>query len=165
MRTNAINNKFQPVPFVISLVITLGIGFTASLVTRPEITGWYAGLQKPWFNPPSWLFAPVWTTLYVLIAIAAYLVWKHRSNSLRYKITRNIYLLQLLLNFLWSIIFFGMHQILGALIVIMLLWVSILFNFVWFNKYSKVAGVLFIPYFLWVSFAAFLNLYIYLLNS
>jgi len=165
MRTKPVNKKFQPIPFVISLAITLAIGFVASLFTRPEIGGWFAGLQKPWFNPPAWLFAPVWTTLYVLIAIAAYLVWKHRNNSVKYKITRNIYIVQLLLNFSWSIVFFGMHQILGALVVIMLLWASILFNLVWFNKYSKVAGRLLIPYLLWVSFAAFLNLYIYLLNG
>ncbi len=165
MRTKPINKKFEPVPFIISLAITLAIGFVASLFTRPEIGGWFAGLQKPWFNPPPWLFAPVWTTIYILIAIAAYLVWKHRSNSLKYSITRNIYLLQLFLNFSWSIVFFGMHQILGALVVILLLWASILFNFVWFNKYSKIASALLIPYFLWVTFAAFLNLYIYLLNS
>jgi benzodiazapine receptor len=164
MTTKATNNKFRFVPFVISLAITLIIGFTASLITRPEITGWYAGLEKPWFNPPPWIFAPVWTTLYVLIAIAAYLVWKHRENTVNYRITRNIYILQLLLNFSWSIVFFGMHQELGALIVIICLWISILANCIWFCRYSHTAAWLLIPYLLWVSFAGFLNLNIYLLN-
>ena len=159
------NKKFQFIPFVISLVITLAIGFTASLVTRPQIPGWYEGLQKPWFNPPPWLFAPVWTSIYIMIAIAAYLIWKHRRPSLKYRITRNIYIIQLILNFSWSIVFFGLHQILAALVVIALLWSSILFNYVWFSKYSKAAAWLLVPYLLWVTFAAILNLNIYLLNS
>lgn len=164
MTEKPLHNKFQPIALVISLIITLGIGFTASLFTRPEIAGWYAGLQKPWFNPPSWLFAPVWTSLYILIGIAAWLVWRHREKSTKYYATGSIYILQLLFNFSWSIVFFGMHQIFGALIVIILLWISILANIILFDKYSKTAAWLLVPYLLWVTFAGFLNLFIYLLN-
>lgn len=161
----AVSRKFQFFPFLISLLITLGIGFVASLVTRPEIAGWYSTLKKPAFNPPPQVFPWVWSVVYFLIATAAYLVWKHRSRKPAYIIARSVYIIQLALNFSWSIVFFGLHQILGALIVIALLWISILFNINWFNKYSKVAGWLLWPYLLWVTFAGVLNAAIYLLNK
>ncbi|QEC75951.1 TspO/MBR family protein [Mucilaginibacter ginsenosidivorax] len=161
----AVPRKFQFFPFLISLIITLAIGFVASLFTRPEIAGWYSTLKKPSFNPPPWLFAPVWTALYIMMATAAYLVWKHRSRKPVYIIARNIYFIQLALNFSWSIVFFGLHQVLGALIVIILLWLSIILNINWFYKFSKAAGRLLWPYLLWVSFAAVLNAAIYLLNK
>jgi len=164
MRKITIRKGFQPIPFIISLAITLAIGFVASLFTRPQIPGWYATLQKPSFNPPSWLFPPVWTMLYILIAIAAYLVWKRRNLIMGYSTAAAIYIIQLLLNFSWSIVFFGMHQILDALIVIMLLWLSIILNIAWFGKFNKIAAWLLVPYLLWVSFATLLNLNIYLLN-
>lgn len=160
----AVSRKFQFFPFLISLLITLVIGFVASLVTRPQIAGWYGTLNKPSFNPPPWLFAPVWTAIYIMIATAAYLVWKHRSRKPTYIIARSVYFIQLILNFSWSIVFFGLHQVLAALIVIILMWVSILLNIYWFGKFSKVAGRLLWPYLLWVSFAALLNASIYLLN-
>jgi benzodiazapine receptor len=157
--------KFQFFPFFISLLITLAIGFVASLVTRPQIPGWYSTLKKPSFNPPPWLFAPVWTVLYILIAIAAYLIWKHRSRKPVYRVTRTVYFIQLFLNFSWSIVFFGLHQILGALIIIILLWLSIGLTINWFSKFNKIAGWLLVPYLLWVSFAGVLNASIYFLNS
>jgi len=156
--------RFQFVPFLISLLITLIIGFVASLFTRPQITTWYSTLNKPSFNPPDWLFAPVWTAIYIMIAIAAYLVWQQRNHSKTYKITAAIYFIQLAFNFSWSIVFFGLHGILPALFVILLLWVSIILNIRWFKKYSKAAAWLLAPYLLWVSFASILNLSIYLLN-
>lgn len=156
--------KFQFFPFLISLIITLAIGLVSSLFTRPQIAGWYGTLTKPSFNPPSWIFAPVWTAIYIMIAIAAYLVWQQRDNSKTYKITAAIYIVQLSFNFSWSIVFFGLHGILPALFVILLLWVSIILNIRWFKKYSKTAAWLLVPYLLWVSFASILNLSIYLLN-
>jgi tryptophan-rich sensory protein len=158
------SKKFQLFPFLISLVITLAIGFVASLFTRPQIAGWYSTLNKPTFNPPPWLFAPVWTALYIMIAIAAYLVWQRRDSSKTYKITASIYVAQLAFNFLWSMVFFGLHGVLPALFIILLLWVSIILNIRWFKKYSKTAAWLLVPYLLWVSFASILNLSIYLLN-
>jgi len=156
---------FQIIPFIISLFITLAIGFVASVFTRPQIADWYATLQKPSFNPPPWVFAPVWTIIYLLMAIAAYLVWKRRTNTITYKTAVAIYFLQLLFNFLWSIVFFGMHEVFGALVIIILLWISIGFNIAWFGRFSKVAAWLLVPYLLWVSFASLLNISIYLLNG
>jgi len=157
--------KFQFFPFIINLLIVLAIGFVASFVARPEIPGWYSTLKKPSFNPPPWLSGSVWIILYILIAIAAYLIWKHRSRKPAYKITRAIYFIQLFLNFLWFIVFFGLHQIFGALIIIILLWLSIGITIHWFNKFNKIAGWLLIPYLLWVSFAGVLNASIYFLNG
>lgn len=164
MSTTASPKKFQFLPFLISLLITLAIGFGASLFTRPQISGWYSTLNKPSFNPPDWLFAPVWTTLYVMIAIAAYLVWKRRDNSRAYSVTVIIYTIQLALNFSWSIMFFGLHGTFPALIIILLLWISIILNIRWFHKFNHTAAWLLAPYLLWVSFAGLLNLSIYLLN-
>jgi len=164
MRPKSLNKKFQVFPFIISLAITLAIGFVASLFTRPQIASWYVSLKKPSFNPPNWAFPVAWTILYILIAISAYLVWKRRNRAVTYKTTAGIYFVQLLLNFSWSIIFFGMHQVFGALVIIGLLWISIIFNIRWFGKFSKAAAWLLVPYILWVSFAGLLNLNIYLLN-
>jgi benzodiazapine receptor len=165
MRPKSLNTKFQPVPFIISLAITLAIGFVASIFTRPQIPTWYVTLKKPAFNPPNFAFPVAWTILYILIAIAAYLVWKKRTRGVGYKATATIYFIQLLFNFLWSIVFFGMHEIFGALAIITFLWISIIFNIGWFAKFSRAAAWLLVPYLLWVSFAWLLNLNIYLLNQ
>jgi benzodiazapine receptor len=165
MSATAPNNKFQFWPFLISLLITLAIGGVASVVTIPQVQGWYTTLTKPGFNPPNQLFGPVWTVLYIMIATSAYLVWKRRDNSALYKTTKSIYFVQLLLNFSWSIVFFGLHQVLIALIVIVLLWISIVATIYYFSRFSKTAGGLLVPYLLWVSFATALNLSIYLLNG
>jgi len=165
MRPKSLNTKFQPVPFIISLAITLAIGFVASIFTRPQIATWYTTLKKPSFNPPDFAFPVAWTILYIMIAIAAYLVWKKRNRGVQYKVTAIIYFIQLLLNFSWSIVFFGMHGIFGALAIITFLWISIVFNIGWFAKFSKTAAWLLVPYLLWVSFAWLLNLNIYLLNQ
>ncbi|MFD0792549.1 TspO/MBR family protein [Mucilaginibacter litoreus] len=157
--------KFQIIPFAISLLITLGIGIVASLFTRPEIAGWYANLKKPSFTPPKWLFPVAWTILYIMIATAAYLVWRLRDNSAAFKTTVVIYSLQLLLNFSWSIVFFGMHHILAALIIILLLLVLIILNINWFGRFSQTAALLLLPYLLWVGFASLLNLSIYIFNK
>ena len=164
MSTLTSKRKFEPTPLVISLVITLSMAYVASLFTRPEIAGWYSTLKNPPFNPPSWLFAPVWTAIYIMIATSAYLVWKLRSRKPAYIIARSAYFIQLILNFSWSIIFFGMHQIAAAMVVIILLWLSIMVNINFFNKFSRTAAWLLVPYLLWVSFASVLNVSIYLLN-
>ncbi|RKR82765.1 TspO/MBR related protein [Mucilaginibacter gracilis] len=150
---------------LVSLLITLSIGGVASFFTIPQISTWYVYLNKPAFNPPNWLFGPVWTLLYIMMAIAAFLVWQKRDGNINYIKARNIYLRQLLFNFSWSIVFFGMHQILGALLIIALLLISIVFNIVYFGKISKVAAWLLVPYLLWVSFASILNFAIYILNK
>jgi len=157
-------HPFKWLHLIVSILITEGIAVTASIFTISQIPVWYSTLNKPSFNPPNWLFGPVWTVLYLLIATAAYLVWQRIDDSGVYKKARTTYIIQLILNFSWSAVFFGMHEVLGALVVIGLLWLSIIALIYYFNKFNKVAAWLLVPYLLWVSFASVLNLYIYLLN-
>jgi benzodiazapine receptor len=164
MKTVLQQQKFQFLPFVISLIITLAIAAVASLFTIPQIPHWYSTLNKPSFNPPNQLFGPVWAVLYIMIATSAYLVWQKRDGSAMYHNARLVYFVQLLLNFSWSIIFFGLHQILIALVVIVLLWISIMVTMAYFIKFRRAAFWLLLPYLLWVSFAGVLNFAIYLLN-
>ncbi len=156
--------KFEFFPFSLSLLITLSIGFSASLFTRPEIKGWYQHIQKPGFTPPPWLFAPVWTLLYILMAVAAYLIWKRRNASNVYLCSKAYHFIQLLLNFLWSVTFFKLHQINLALAVIILLMIGIGGSMYYFSKVYKAAAWLLLPYLFWVAYATALNLSISLLN-
>jgi benzodiazapine receptor len=156
---------FKWLHLVISILITEAIAVTASIFTISQIPVWYSAIKKPAFNPPNWLFGPVWTILYVLIATAAYLVWQRRDDSELYRKARSAYFIQLALNFAWSAVFFGKHQVLGAMVVIALLWISIVAIIYYFGKFNKPAAWLLVPYLLWVSFASVLNLYIYLLNG
>lgn len=160
---SAKEQPWQVLPLILSIGITLLVGFTASLFTRPEIAGWYSSLQKPSFNPPNWLFAPVWTALYIMIGIAAFLTWQKRQNPV-YAKARNWYFIQLILNFFWSIIFFGMNSITGGLAIILLLLISIMITIFFFRKISTIAAWLLVPYLAWVSFATLLNISIFLLN-
>lgn len=149
---------------IIAIVIAELAGIIGTVFTAPSITGWYAGIVKPPLNPPSWIFGPVWTTLFALMGIAAFLVWKRGLHRLDVKIALGIFLGQLALNTLWSIIFFGMHSPGGALIEIIFLWCAILVTIIAFAKISKPAAWLLMPYILWVSFASYLNYMIWALN-
>lgn len=149
---------------VIVLGITFAVAFLGSAVTTPSIDGWYAGLNKPFFNPPNWLFAPVWTTLFVLMGIAAYLIWKNGENNQDVKRAIKFYFSQLVFNFLWSFIFFYLHLPLIAFIDIVILWVLIFLTIKNFKKISASAAYLLYPYLIWVSFASILNLAIIVLN-
>ena len=127
------------------------------MVTLPSIPTWYAQLNKPSFSPPNWVFGPVWTILYFLMGISLYLVWdKNRKIK--------IFFIQLALNFLWSLIFFGFHLPLIAFITIIALWIAIFMTIKSFHKISRLSALLLVPYILWVSFAALLNLFIILYN-
>jgi len=139
-------------------------GFIGSVFTTPSIPGWYAGLAKPPFNPPNWVFAPVWTILYALMGLSAYLVYEKGPKRSEVRKALAVFAVQLVLNALWSIVFFGAHMILGAAVIIVLLWVLILESILLFSKISKAAACLLIPYFLWVSFATILNISLYVLN-
>lgn len=139
-------------------------GLIGSVFTAPSIAGWYAGIVKPAFNPPAWVFGPVWTALYALMGIAAFLVWKKGLERRDVKIALGIFLGQLVLNTLWSIIFFGWQSPGGALIEIVFLWIAILATLIAFAKISKPAAWLLVPYILWVSFAMYLNYAIWALN-
>lgn len=134
------------------------------------ISIWYIDLNKPFLNPPAWIFGPVWTVLYILMGIASYLVFSkkilflNKKKKLFRKNSLYIYFLQLVLNFLWSFLFFYFHSPLLALINIVSLWVMILTCILMFYKIHKTAGLLLIPYLLWVSFASYLNFMIFYLN-
>ena len=147
----------------LSLVITLAVGGIAGFATATAISTWYVHLNKPSFNPPNVVFAPVWAMLYIFMGIALYLVWKLPASTAR-NIAMRIFFVQLLLNFIWSIIFFNMHQLGWALIDIILLWLFIFLTMRTFVPLSKPAGWLLFPYFLWVSFASVLNFSIWQLN-
>ncbi|MDZ4243482.1 MAG: TspO/MBR family protein [Candidatus Doudnabacteria bacterium] len=147
----------------------MSAGAIGSVFTAPSIAGWYAGLVRPALNPPAWVFGPVWTTLFALMGVSAWLIWKRldsrlRGNDKRIKIALGIFLGQLVLNTLWSIIFFGLNSPGGALIEIVFLWLAILATIVAFYKISKPAAWLLVPYILWVSFAMYLNYAIWTLN-
>lgn len=143
------------------LALTLGVGIFAGLVTEPNVLRWYPTLAKPSFNPPNWIFAPIWAVIYILMAIAGWRVWRvtdFRAQALLY------WALQLALNFAWPFIFFGAHQMTAALIEIAVLWLAVLITTIAFFRIDRIAGWLFVPYLLWVSFAAVLNGAIWQLN-
>jgi len=130
-----------------------------SIFTTSAIPGWYATLQKPSFSPPNFLFAPVWTTLYILMGISLALILNKKNKT-----AIIFFVVQLVLNSLWSILFFGLKSPKLAFVEIIFLWLAILITILKFFKISKLAGWLFVPYLLWVSFASFLNLTIVKLN-
>lgn len=147
---------------IISLVIVFAAAAVGSVFTAPAITGWYAALNKPSFSPPNWLFGPAWTVLYILMAYSIYLVWA--AGGPKAKTAMKVFGLQLILNSLWSILFFGLKSPGLALAEIIVLWVMILLTILKFLKVSKTAGYLLLPYLAWVSFASLLNLAVFKLN-
>jgi translocator protein len=156
--------KFNLFALIINIAIPLGIGATGSYFTSEGVSTWYPTIAKPSFNPPNWIFAPVWTLLYILIGIAAYRIWQRRERITNFPRTVAIYLIQLVLNLMWSFIFFSLHLIGGALVEIIFLLLAIIINAIVFYKIDKAAGLLFIPYILWVSFATVLTASIFMLN-
>ncbi len=149
---------------VVSIVVSQLAGGLGAIFTTPAIPTWYAGLNKPVFNPPNSVFFPVWTTLYTLMGVAAFLVWRKGLGERRVRIALGIFAVQLLLNLAWTIVFFGLYSLFGAVIAIVFLWIAILINIVAFWRISKAAGALLIPYILWVSFAGVLNISVWMLN-
>lgn len=149
----------------IALVVCLMVGYSSSIVTRPSVEIWYPTILKPSFNPPNWIFMPVWTLLYVLMAVAAGLVWdKIKEQNQEVKKALGFFLVQLILNAIWSYLFFGLKNPMLALIEIVLLWLMIYETYLKFTKINKTAGYLLIPYIAWVSFAGILNASIWWLN-
>lgn len=149
---------------LVSISIPELVGIISTSFTIAAIPTWYATLTKPFFSPPNWVFGHAWTILYGLMGISAYLVWMKGIQKKKVKEALTIYGVQLVLNFFWSLIFFGLRQPLIALAEIMFLWVAIAITIVQFYKISKPAAYLLIPYLLWVSFASLLNLFIVILN-
>lgn len=148
---------------VFAIAISQSAGLIGSLFTFTSVDSWYSMLERPALSPPNWVFGPVWTTLYTLMGISAYLAWRAAKKKQRAEIA-GVFLFQLALNAIWSIIFFGLQDPEFAFVEIALLWVVIIWNIVVFWKVSKVSAVLLIPYLLWVSFASYLTLSIAILN-
>jgi tryptophan-rich sensory protein len=149
---------------ILAILLCELIGFISSFFTVSSISSWYAVLNKPSFNPPNYIFGPVWTLLYALIGISLYFVLTAKAKKDLKKKAYLIFTIQLILNFFWSIIFFGMHQILPAFIEIIFLWLAILINMIVFHKISRLSTWLLMPYWLWVSFASLLNFSLWMLN-
>ncbi|KKS02710.1 MAG: hypothetical protein UU64_C0011G0033 [candidate division WWE3 bacterium GW2011_GWF2_41_45] len=149
---------------IISFIVTFAAAALGSYFTTPNINTWYASLNKPFFNPPNWIFGPMWSILYILMAVALYLVWKKEYAQQEKSKALILYAIQLTLNTLWSVIFFGMKEPAIALADIAILELVIILTAKSFKKFSPMAGKLLIPYIMWVGFAAILNLSIVVLN-
>ena len=162
---------------IIAIVVSELAGIIGSVFTTPSIAGWYATLVRPALNPPAWVFGPVWTTLFALMGISLFLIWREYDKLTlseveglvvqrrrQIKVALVLFGIQLTLNTLWSIIFFGLHNPGAAFVEIILLWLAILATIIAFAKISKSAAWLLVPYILWVTFAAYLNFAIWGLN-
>ncbi|MDQ7818132.1 MAG: TspO/MBR family protein [Melioribacteraceae bacterium] len=156
-------SRLNLVKLAISLVLPLSVGAVAGMLTSQAVPTWYASLNRPSFNPPNWVFGPVWTSLYILLGISFYLIWKENPSKYR-NLAIKVFSIQILLNFLWSFIFFYFNLIGVALLEIILLWISIVTMIYLFYKIKPIAAYLNIPYLLWVSFATILNSGYYFLN-
>jgi translocator protein len=149
--------------FIICLIIPLAVGGLSGYLSLGEIQTWFVTLNKPAFNPPNWLFGPVWTSLYALMGVSLFLVWNSERNWLRQK-ALIVFFVQLFLNFWWSLIFFNFHLLFLAAIEIILLWATIIYMLNCFKQVKPVAAWFNIPYLLWVSFATVLSVAIWHLN-
>jgi benzodiazapine receptor len=157
--------RLKEVPMLIgSILIPLVVGYLGAIVTLSQISTWYSTLSKPWWSPPNWLFGPIWTTLYILMGIALFLVWREGLHRRDVRFAILIFSIQLVLSLLWSVVFFSFHALFGSFIIVMLLWLAILANIIAFLIISKWAGLLLVPYIVWVSIASYLNYSVYLLN-
>ncbi len=152
------------VGLVVAVAIPLVVGAIGGLATSSSVSSWYPGLLKPSWNPPNWLFGPVWTVLYILMGVAAFLVWRERTGVPEVRSALILFAVQLLFNLGWSVIFFGLRRIGWALIEIAVTWVLILATMVAFYRVRPAAGWLLLPYQLWASFATLLNGAIWWLN-
>lgn len=149
-------NKF--LKLLLAIIICEGAGLIGSFFTVNSVNTWYTTLNKPFFNPPSWIFGPVWTILYLLMGVSLYLAWGTKKISLKW------FWIQLVLNSLWSILFFGLKNPTLALFEVIFLWVAIFMTIKSFWKHNRTASWLLLPYLFWVTFASVLNLAIVLLN-
>lgn len=149
---------------IIAILVSQLAGILGAFFTTPSIPTWYATLSKPEFAPPNWIFGPVWITLYTLMGIAAFLVWRKGLKRREVKSALSIFVGQLVLNTLWSLLFFGLRSPAAAFVEIVALWLTIFAMIIAFEKISRPAAWLLVPYILWVSFAGYLNYMILILN-
>jgi tryptophan-rich sensory protein len=164
-------NRDITLRLAISIAIPLMAGVIGSIFTSQSVSTWFQTIERPWFSPPNWLFGPVWTTLYVLMGISLFLVWRATSTITLPKDRHSrkiaafiVFGIQLILNVLWSFLFFGLRSPQLAFAEIVILLISIVVTIVIFSKISRLAALLMMPYTGWVTFASFLNLQIWLLN-
>ena len=148
---------------IASLVICQLAGIVGSLFTTPAIPEWYASLEKPTFNPPNWIFSPVWIFLFMLMSITLYILWQNLPKK-EAKVALIFFAIQLVLNILWSVIFFGLQSPMVAFLEIVILWLFILLTMIKSSRVSKASVYLLLPYILWVNFAAVLNFFLWRLN-
>ena len=147
------------------LMTCIGVGYFSGMVTKDSVTTWYPTLVKPFFNPPNWIFMPVWSVLYIMMGIAAGRIWNRlETDEENVKIAFKFFVIQLALNALWSYLFFGFHNTFLAMIEIVILWLMIYETIIKFRKVDKIASQMLIPYIAWVSFAAILNASVWWLN-
>ena len=149
---------------IIGAAICLAVGTLSGIATASSVGSWYATLNKPSFNPPNWIFGPVWTLLYILMGVAAGLVWDKGWDDRKVRLGLGVFIVQLLLNALWSVFFFGMQNPALALADIIILLGTLVMLTLYFQRLRKWAGLLMLPYVMWVSFATALNLAIVILN-
>ncbi len=159
------SSKINYFKLLASLFLCQFAGAVGSVFTASSLKDWYILLAKPVFNPPSWVFFPVWTLLYTLMGISLYIVWEKGLQNKEVRIGLIIFGIQLFLNSLWSFLFFGLRTPYYAFIEIIFLWITILLTIFQFRKISKTASYLLVPYILWVSFASLLNYYLWILNT
>jgi len=152
------------IKLIASIIICQLAGIIGSIFTAPSIPTWYATLQKPFFTPPSWVFAPVWITLFLLMGISLYLIWEKGLGIKNVRIAVSIFGAQLILNTVWSFLFFGLQNPFLAFIEILILWIFILASIILFYRISKKAGIILVPYIVWVTIATALNYSVWILN-
>ena len=153
----------QALGLIVSIIVCLGVAGLGGLVTDPRVFDWYAQLAKPKWTPPDWVFGPVWTVLYICMAVSVWLIWR-QGGSVTAKVPMALFVAQLVLNSLWSILFFGFQQPGIAAIEIVLMWAAILTTIVVFWNRSTSASLLLVPYLAWVTFAVLLNWTIWQMN-
>jgi benzodiazapine receptor len=146
------------------IVLCEAAGLIGGIFTAQSVTTWYVTLAKPSFTPPAWVFGPVWTALYLLMGISLYLVWRNGGEAKERRTALTVFFAQLILNALWSFIFFGLRNPGAAAVEIIVLWACILVTVILFWKLTRSAALLLVPYILWVSFAAVLNFAVWRLN-
>lgn len=165
MYINSMNKRLkQIIQIFVAIVIAELAGIIGSIFTSSSVSTWYLTLNKPFFNPPSWVFAPVWTILFALMGLASYFIFIKGFKNKNVKIALGVYGTQLIFNIIWSVLFFGLKNPLFAFIEILILLTLIVVNTFLFWKIDKRAGYIMLPYILWVSFATLLNLAIFILN-
>jgi translocator protein len=152
------------VMLVFHVSVCLVVGVLAGITTAHSVTTWYPSLVKPTWNPPSWVFAPVWTTLYVMMGVAAWLVWRRGTDIVGVRVALSVFWVQLFFNLAWSFLFFGARSPMLALADVVLLWLALALCVRNFFRVAKEPGLLMLPYLAWVSFAACLNFAIWRLN-